>query len=527
MTRTSLPLVALFLVPVMLARCAAADPAVKAIEEQMQRTIADVSPCVVAVVVSHSKKYPDQDQKKKPGELGGYEAVEPLNNDGFRRPWRIQLPQIDPLDLSLAENVANHQFGSGVVLDVKAGLVLVPYHLTDGATKVYVRASNGKGSYADLVAADAKSDLAVLRLIAPTGGLKAVTFADVRLVATPDGKKPTVARGSFVLAVGHPLGPAVGDGGASASWGIVTRLGSRSAVPPTATDANQQKPFHTYESLIQLDARVSLGSTGAGVFDMDGKLIGLGSAVAAVSGSDATGGYAIPMDASHRRIVGALQRGREVEYGFLGIVPDRHHESGVVVRDVSPGCPAALAGLVGGDVLTAVDGHPLRSPDDVHLHVGAAQAGTDVTIEYRPQDRLPVKTVTLKLAKNQNQLPYLATDVPPATFGLRVDYQSIKMPGLLQRRGGGFGRVQIPPPSNPPEGVVIRDKEPNSPADRKFAALGEPKSPQSWWVITHVDGKRVRTPDEFRTAAAGNRTTIRLTVADADDPASIQEVILP
>jgi serine protease Do len=495
---------------------AADPPSLKAVEEQMQKVIDDVTPAVVAVVVSHAEYPPEPGVKRGPGRLGGYEPQNQPDNRRFgpRWPGRPQ-PPLDRLDLSRPENTADHLFGSGVVLDPQAGLVLVPYHLTDGATKVYVRASTGEGSYADIFAADSKSDLAVIKLLSPPAGLKAVRFADVRLADTPDGKKATVRRGSWVIAVGHPLAAGAGDGSPSASWGIVSNTNRASAPPPVQPEPTAQKPLHAYGGLIQVDARVTLGSSGTGVFDPDGRLVGLGSAVAAVYGSEASGGYAVPLDRNYRKIIDSLKAGREVEYGFLGIEPASHPDGiGVIAKSITPTCAAAAAGLYPEDVITAIDGHPLRKDGDLLLRVGAALAGTEVTLEFRRDGGQP-RTAKAVLAKNNNPLPFLATVPPPSVHGLTVEYQSTKF-------GGAGGRMARTPP-NPPPGVVIRELERGSAADKKFQDLGPSRG---WWVITHVDGKPVTTPAEFHAAVKG-KASVKLLLADSDDPANRQTITLP
>ena len=291
----------------------AADPSLKDVETQFQKVIDDTSPSVVSLVVSHNKGYGDP-AKAKSGELGDYQSVrvfdpQPgLGRGRFR--FGDQLP-LDRLDLSLVENISDNLFGSGLVLDAEQGLILTPQHLIEGARKVYVRGPGGKGSYANFVAWDSKSDLAVLRLLNPIAGLKAVKFADVRWSDGPQGRKANLKRGSMVLALGHPHASGVGEGSPNVSWGIVSNVHVRSAAPPVIpTEVTQPKPLHSYGGLIQVDARVALGSSGAGVFNLDGELIGLGSSVAAVSGSDANGGYAIPMDANALVVAASCTRTR-------------------------------------------------------------------------------------------------------------------------------------------------------------------------------------------------------------------------
>lgn len=494
----------------------AAEPSLKGIEEQIQKITDGASPSVVSVVVSHNKAY-SPIRNAKPGQLGVADPNDLTVIEPFRPRWgRLQAPTPpSPLDLSVPDNVADHLFGAGVVLDVRDGLILVPYHLIEGARKVFVRGANGKGSYADIHAADAKSDLAVLKLINPSLGLKAVKIAEVRLIATPDGEKPNLKKGSMVIALGHPTAVTVGEGSPSASWGVLSNIRMKSAPSPTPSGGNEllkQRPLHQQGGLIQVDARVALGSTGTALFNTDGEFVGLGSSVAAVHGSEVNGGYAIPMDSNYRRVVTVLKEGKEVEYGFLGVSP-AESIGGVRVQGLSPGCPAALAGLQFDDLLTAIDGNALSSPDDLLIHAGGALAGTEVTVEY---DRNGSKHKTkLTLAKNVNPLPFIATVTPPAPFGIKIDYFS------MRAAGGGWPDRN---PINPPPGVLVRDVEPGSAGERAFKDAGQPV--KGAWLITHVDGKPVSNPKEYYTQTAGKRT-LRLHLADPDQPTTKVEIRLP
>jgi len=494
-----------------------AEPSLKTIEEQIQKITDAASPSVVSVVVSHSKAYAPI-RNAKPGQLGVPDANDLAVIEPFRpRFGRFQQapPPASPLDLSIPDNAADHLYGAGVVLDDKAGLILTPYHLIEGARKVFVRGSNGKGSYADIHAADAKSDLAVLKLITPSLGLKAVKVAEVRLIATPDGEKPNLKKGSMVIALGHPTAATVGEGSPSVSWGMLSNIRMKSATPPSPSGANEplkQRPLHQQGGLIQVDARVALGSTGTALFNLDGELVGLGSSVAAINGSEVNGGYAIPMDANYRRVLAVLKEGKEVEYGFLGVSP-ADSIGGVRVQGLSPGCPAALAGLQFDDLLTAIDGNALTSPDDLLIHGGGALAGTEVTIEYeRNGSKHKLK---LTLAKNVNPLPFIATVSPPAPFGIKIDYYS------MRAAGGGWPDRN---PVNPPLGVLVREVEPGSPGERALKDAGQPQ--KGAWLITHVDGKSVANPKEYYTQTA-NKRSLRLHLADPDQPTTKVEIRLP
>jgi len=502
MTRTLATLAAILAAPLF-----AADPAAE-LETRLQKVIADASPGVVAVVVAHAK-YPARFDEKGPGKLGQYEPS--LPPAGFRQ--ALTAVPVDPLDLSDPANAADHTFGAGIVLDAKSRLVLVPYHLVDGATKVFVRGSAGKGSYADVRAADARSDLAVLELIDPVPGLKSAKLATVHLVDAPDGSKVNLKPGSFVVAVGHPLAAGLGDGSPSGSFGTLSNTRRRSAVAPGGSrDDERRRPLHAYGNLLKTDARVALGASGSAVLNLDGEVIGLASAIAAVSGSEVNGGYALPMDANYRRIIASLAAGKEVEYGFLGVLPGSATAAGVGVSTVTGGCPAADSGVRPGDIIRSVDGHPLTSIDDLHLYVGAALAGSKATLSL--QRGRETVTATVTLAKNHNTMPFVATVRPPSVAGLRVDYASVRYAQAADR-GNGAAVYAVP-------GVAVRELDAGSAAEKKFADAGD----ISRWLITRVDGKAVSTPAEFYAAAAG-KASVKLTLADITAANHAMTVQLP
>lgn len=485
----------------------AADPAAE-LEARIQKVIADASPSVVAVVVAHAK-YPARFDEKGPGKLGQYEPNLPPS--GFRP--ALTAPPVDPLDLSDPANAADHTFGAGLVLDAKAGLVLVPYHLVDGATKVFVRGPAGRGSYADIRAADARSDLAVLELIDPVPGLRSAKLGTVHLVDGPGGAKVNLRKGAFVVAVGHPLAAGLGDGSPSGSFGVLSNIRRRSAVAPGGSrDEERLRPLHAYGSLLQTDARVALGASGSAVLNLDGEVIGLASAVAAVSGSEVNGGYALPMDVNYRRIIATLAAGKEVEYGFLGVLPGSATAAGVGVSAVTGGCPAADAGVRPGDVIRSVDGNPLTNIDDLHLYVGAALAGSQVTLSV--QRGRETRSVPVTLAKNHNTLPFIASVRPPSVAGLRVDYASVRY-AQAAWRGNGAALYPV-------AGVAVRDLDAGSAAEKKFADAGD----ISRWLVTRVNGKAVATPAEFYAAAAG-KASVTLTLSDITAANHTMTVELP
>ena len=500
-----------------------ADPTLRTMEEQVQKSIESVSPGVVSIVVSH-QDYTGHGVKAgtKPGELGGYDpsldgkiqSVD-VRRFGF---GQIDRAVVNKLDLGVPANAADHLFASGVVLDAKEGLILTPYHVIEGATKIYIRSSTGAGSYANIHAADAKCDLAVLKCLDVPRGLKAVTMADVT-IANDANAKPTVKRGTMVLAVGHTLASGVGEGQPSASMGIVSAVRQRSA--PVAKFSNvelQDKPLHVQGGLIQADVRAGLGNSGAGLFNLDGELIGLSTSLAAITGSEANGGYAIPMDRNYRRMVEVLQAGREVEYGFLGIARDRRfgggNDGGRVFIGLMPNnSPARNGGLLENDELISIDGVKLREWDDLLITVAVAGAGNTVTVEYQRQGSNQSRSTSVTLGKNANPMTLIASVPPPAPFGLKVDYLSIKFAGVMFPNARQMEKL--------PDGVLLKEAEPDSVADR---ALKKIDAPTGFWIITQVDDTKMSQPKDFHNAMKG-KTKVKLHLADSAD--SLRKVIVP
>jgi serine protease Do len=463
------------------------------IEQGFQAAIARAEPAVACILV-----YRDA------GNPANLARTAPNNEDPIRMP---------------------DSYGSGVVLDPK-GLILTNYHVIRDAKSIYVRLPGPKdkdgvegpprGGTATTYAADNRSDLAVLKM--PPAARPYATL--------PLGRGEDLRKGSLVLALGHPYAAGFRDGSPSASWGIVSNLRRR---PPSSQNELEiaSKALSQLGTLIQTDVRLQLGSSGGALLDLDGRLVGLTTAHAALTGVDMPGGFAVPIDANTRRIIDVLLRGEEVEYGFLGVgpstrgrkwsLPDRPREGGgVELGTIVANSPAERFGLRSGDVILKVNGQSVREYDDLFLYLGTGLAGrqTELLVQHSG-DREP-RAVNVILAKSSINNPTLseglvtqpdgrptvakfeakdfgkATNRPPPVYGLWVDYASVV--------------AEVGKPI--PDGVVVREVQPNSPAKR--AGLHEHVD-----FIIEVNGRRVRTPAEFyREArrAADTGEAVRLTL---------------
>ncbi|HEX4592238.1 MAG TPA: S1C family serine protease, partial [Gemmataceae bacterium] len=369
----------------------------------------------------------------------------PDHADSFRAP-------------TAAEGVPDY-YASGVV--VESGRILTNYHFIREAagegdpthvrfrTRLPARkdAAGNDGAprqaIATLFAADAKSDLAVLRYDEPRG----------RTPTIPLGRGEDLKKGSFVVSLAHPYAAGYRDGSPSASTGIVSNLRRRQVTNGSETD-RAKLPLRHFATLVQTDVRLQLGTSGGALLDLDGKLVGLTTAAAALTGVDAPGGFAIPMDEAMRRIVEVLVRGDEVEYGFLGINtnqdPDRRLPpgEGVMISRVVGNTPAADF-LRPGDVILKINGRTLGEYDDLFLQLATTLAGRKAALLIRrgPVERtvdVPLVKVPVEVDRTTHRLKdefaVIAMNKPRDFYGLRVDYTSLLAketmslpPGVLVR----------------------------------------------------------------------------------------------
>lgn len=455
---------------------------IRALQEQVHKLIEQTEPTVACIAVSRSDEYRDYGtlpSPEEPGKLGTFDAK--LHWHAFDATLNKKLLR---LDLSNPDAIPD-SYGSGIVVDAVQGLILTNYHVVRDATKVYVRLPGGKGSWANIHAADGRSDLAVLKLISVPPKLKAVKFGD-------GGK---LRKGDFVVSLANPFAVGFRDGSPSASWGMISNLRRRAPGPPREIERN--RPLSQYQVLVQTDARLNLGCSGGGLFNLDGELVALTTSTAAIQGGESAGGFALPLDKNMQRLIEVLQRGEEVEYGFLGIMLPTDglfdQANGIVIDKATPGLPAARAGLQGGDIIASVNGTPVNDFDDLFLTIGAQLAGTEVTLEIKSAFGGSRK-VTVRLAKLNWNGFQIASKKKAAVFGIRVDYTSVLLQGTSV---------------NVPTGVLIRELQKNTPGARKIQPLAEGNR----MIITHVNSKPVTDPSEFYEAVK-NKTSLELRIVD-------------
>ena len=258
-------------------------------------------------------------------------------------------------------NMPEKNLGSGVIVGAD-GVILTNNHVIAQADKIRVALQDGREFDAKVVGTDPESDVAVLRISAKN--LSAIEIAD----------SSRIRIGDLVLAIGNPFGI-----GQTVTMGIISAVGRANM---GITD---------YEDFIQTDAAINPGNSGGALVDMDGKLVGINTAIASRSGGYQGIGFAIPSNMA-LQVKNAILADGKVKRGWLGVAiqdvtPDLARSMnldarrGVLVSDVTKGSPAAKAGLQRGDVILSIDGKQLGSSAQLRNAIALGGSGKKLRLE--------------------------------------------------------------------------------------------------------------------------------------------------
>src|SRR5205807_6304374 len=212
-------------------------------------------------------------------------------------------------------------------------------HVVDGASSVSVTFWNGAKYKARVVGSDASTDIAVVKVDAPSSLLVPLALDDSANVAVGDG----------VVAIGSPFGLAE-----TVTSGIVSAL-NRQMKSPNG---------FAIENSIQTDAAINHGNSGGPLLDQQGKVIGVNSQIESDSGGNDGVGFAVPSN-TVRSVVTQLLASGKAEHAYLGVAAQTSPSGGAEVGRVRSGTPAAQAGLRSGDVITAINGQKVSSVGDL------------------------------------------------------------------------------------------------------------------------------------------------------------------
>ena len=245
--------------------------------------------------------------------------------------------------------------GTGWVYDAQ-GDIVTNEHVIDGASSVKVNFADGSSDKATVLGSDISTDLAVLKVDAPSSELQPLEIGDSSNVQVGDG----------VVAIGDPFGLT-----GTVTSGIVS-----------AVDREIQAPDETpIEGAIQTDAAINHGNSGGPLFDLQGRVIGITSQIESDSGGNDGVGFAIPSN-TIKFIVPQLIAKGGVKHAFLGVQPTSV-KGGVGITQVQSGTAAARAGLKVGDVITKVDGKTVANADALRATIDGYKPGETVTLTVR------------------------------------------------------------------------------------------------------------------------------------------------
>lgn len=290
--------------------------------------------------------------------------------------------------------------GSGVIVDAENGYVLTNTHVLRGADEVEITLKNGRGLKAELVGADKQTDLAVLQ----------VDGDNLTELELADSTKLNV--GDFVVAIGNPFGL-----GQTVTSGIVSALG-RTGLGKTR-----------YENFIQTDASINPGNSGGALVNLRGELVGINTAILSPGGGGNVGiGFAIPANMARNVMQQLIEHG-EVRRGVLGVgiqtvnaelaeAFDLERESGVVITRVQEGSSADKAGLQPGDVVTAVNGEPVKKAQQLQNKVGLSPVGQEIELSIQRDGQS--KTVVAEITEPETRSTSSGGDISRHLAGAQL-----------------------------------------------------------------------------------------------------------
>jgi len=429
-----------------------------------------------------------------------------------RRPEEgAQEQELDPTDPDFIPN----EYASGVVVGAD-GLILTNYHVLGDPKEndyfVWVQRQPYKVLQVQkvdkVVAGDPWTDLAVLRIAAEN--LQPVQYGDVA----------ALRKGMIVLVLGNPYAIAR-DGEVSAGWGILANTGRKATPRTRSLEAGTQKEtlYHS-GGLLQLDARLNLGTSGGTVLNLKGEMIGLVTAQRPLDGADQSAGYAIPADKVFRRTVEHLKAGRKIQVGFLGVSVRpldiklrQQGYRGVRIDQVLAGSGADRSGMRIGDVITHVDDHPVQVRSDLFHYLGglAPEASVRFDIRRGQSSRSIGEEIKIDaiLSKRYSELagPAYSEVADPGWRGVWVDYATAMPPQLSGQTSDPLGCVAV---------VHVQL---DSPAWKSGLRAGA--------YVSHVGKRRVENPLQFYRLVQGQAAEVTLTRCRDDRQGEMLLVPLP
>ena len=317
-----------------------------------------------------------------------------------RGPGRVPMPQLP--DDSPFEDYFNEFFndgdapphmpgpgsslGSGFVIDAEDGVIVTNNHVITGADEIGVNFADGDTRTAELLGVDSKTDLAVLKVDPEGKQLEEVSFGD----------SDSMRIGDWVMAIGNPFGF-----GGTVTVGIVSAR-------------NRQIGSGLYDDYIQTDAAINRGNSGGPLFNMDGEVIGINTAIISPTGGSIGIGFAIPSKMA-LNVVEQLREYGQTRRGWLGVriqpVTEEIAESlglenadGVLISGIEEGSPADNGMLEAGDIILTFDGNSVADVRELGRIVAESAVGKEVAIEILRDGEQETVRVTLGLLEEPDSM---------------------------------------------------------------------------------------------------------------------------
>ncbi|MBI2187475.1 MAG: trypsin-like peptidase domain-containing protein [Acidobacteria bacterium] len=364
--------------------------------------------------------------------------------------------------------------GTGFIIDGD-GFILTNHHVIDGAERIVVRLGDGRQLRAEAVGTDPDTDIALIKI----DDGRPFPFA-------PLGDSDTLRVGEWVLAIGNPLAYEH-----TVTVGVVSFIG--------------RKLFDSsLDRYIQTDAAINFGNSGGPLINARGEVIGIN---AAISSRAANIGFAVPINQA-RAILPQLRAKGRVSRGYIGVTlrdvdPDLQRSLrlstavGALVQDVTPGSPAARAGVRTYDLIVGVDGRPIPGNEALIQTIAAREPGSVATLQLLRDGR--ALSVTLKLTERPTRERRTSvTDAPPVPSSQPGSSLGLSVRDLDAEAAA---RYRLPEGLR---GVVVARVEPMSPAFDAAIERGH--------VVLEINRQRVQNVDDYRRLTTGARAGDILTM---------------
>ena len=397
-----------------------------------------------------------------------------------------QFGQMDPFDFFFGprnpypqqpERREQSGLGSGFIVDLEKGYVITNNHVIEGADEITLKVANGDTYTAKVLGADKNTDVAVVQINDKKYSKKGL--AQLSLSAS---KK--VGVGSFVLALGAPFGLET-----SLSFGVVSAIGRGSLNITSLGD------------FIQTDAAINPGNSGGPLVDMQGRVVGMNTAIYSRSGASAGIGFAVPAELV-RKIATQLITNGKVARGYLGVqlspeVSDDiaaglnlpKNAKGALIARVERGTPAAKSGLQDGDFIVEVDGRKIDSNERLTNTVGLMPPGTEVDVKYYRNGKL--RSSELKLGEFPSNIRTAGMNSNSESFNSSTGMKLEKLSKSKHQRY--IERYNIESDT----GILITDIDPESPAAKSGLRPGD--------VIVKANRKKLSSVDDFSKIYRSNK----------------------